>query len=167
MMTMEAKKRVKIGRIAAVLYSVAALALHAAALGCVYRQVNLLLFINGMENRQEKDRIYQQANSLKVYSDYFTYIFLGMCLIALIILGILLVLRKINLLEYGVFFLVFWGIQIVGICLFSWIFNNHEISGAFSRIRIVFWWKMTWLIIGIPLGIWLLRTLAHRFERKG
>lgn len=132
--------------------SILVLSFHMFALKFIYNYIGLMLEANGVTAEKRKE-IAIQAKNLKKYSQYFTNAFLLANFIFLIIIGIILLTRKINLKMYLSSYFLFEVIQITGIWLFIQIFNKYELTEGFGRWRILHYNALFWIMIIIPIII--------------
>ncbi len=124
--------------------SILVLSFHMFALKFIYNYIGLMLEANGVTAEKRKEMIVQ-AENLKKYSQYCTNAFLLANYFFLIIIGIILLTRKINL-----------KIQVTGLRLFIQIFNKYELTEGFGRWRILHYNALFWIMLIIPIIIYLL-----------
>lgn len=134
------------------------LSFHMLALKFIYNYIGLMLEANGVTFEKRKEMVVQ-AENLKKYSQYCTNVFLLANFFFLIFLGIILLTRKINLKMYLSSYFLFEVIQIIGLSLFIQIFNKYELTEGFGRWRILHHNVLFWLVLIIPIGIYLLDKL--------
>ncbi|MDW2800901.1 hypothetical protein RZO55_25360 [Clostridium boliviensis] len=134
--------------------SILVLSFHMLALKFIYNYIGLMLSANGLTGEKQKE-IVVQAENLKNYSQYCTNAFLLANFFFLIIIGIILLTRKINLKMYLCSYLLFEVIQIIGISIFIQIFNRYELTEGFGRWRILHRNVLFWIIFIIPIIIYL------------
>lgn len=152
-MMINKKTKMYFGSITAL--SILVLAFHMFALKFVYNSIVLKLEANGATVEKQKE-IFMQVENLKKYSDYCTNTFLLASYFFLIFIGILLITRKINLKMYLSAYILFEVIQIIGLWLFIQIFNKYELTEGFGRWRILHRNALFWIILVIPIIIYLL-----------
>ena len=112
--------------------SILVLSFHMFALKFIYNYIGLMLDANGLRGEKQKE-IVVQAENFKKYSQYFTNAFLLANFCFLILIGIILLSRKINLKMYLSSYFLFEVIQIIGISIFIKIFNKYELTEGMGR----------------------------------
>ena len=135
--------------------SMLVLSFHMLALKFIYNYIGLMLDANGLPGEKQKE-IVVKAENLKKYSQYFTNAFLLANFFFLILIGIILLTRIINLKMYLSSYLLFEVIQIIGISIFIQMFNKYELTEGFGRWRILHRNVLFWIILIIPIIIYLL-----------
>jgi hypothetical protein len=135
--------------------SIIVLSFHMLSLKFIYNYIGLMLEANGVTVDKRKEMAVQ-AENLKKYSQYFTNAFLLASFFFLIFIGIILLTRIINLKMYLCSYLLFEVIQIIGISIFIQIFNKYELTEGFGRWRILHRNALFWIILIIPIIIYLL-----------
>ncbi len=135
--------------------SILVLSFHMLALKFIYNYIGLMLDANGLPGEKQKE-IVVKAENLKKYSQYFTNAFLLANFFFLILIGIILLTRIINLKMYLSSYLLFEVIQIIGISIFIQIFNKYELTEGFGRWRILHRNALFWILLVIPIIIYLL-----------
>lgn len=135
--------------------SILVLSFHMLALKFIYNYIGLMLDANGLTGEKKKE-IVVQAENFKKYSQYYTNAFLLANYFLLIIFGIILVTRKINIKMYLSTYFIFEVIQIVGISIFIQIFNKYGLTEGFGRWRIIHYNSLFWFMLIIPIIIYLL-----------
>lgn len=135
--------------------SILVLSFHMFALKFIYNYIGLMLDANGLTGQKQK-QIVVQAENLKKYSQYFTNAFLLANFFFLIIIGIILLTRKINLKMYLSSYFLFEVFQVIGIWIFIQIFNKYQLTECFGRWRILHRNVLFWIILIIPIIIYLL-----------
>lgn len=135
--------------------SILVLSFHMLALKFIYNYIGLMLEANEVTVEKQKEMAVQ-AENLKKYSQHCTNAFLLANFFFLILIGIILLTRIINLKIYLSSYLLFEVIQIIGISIFIQIFNKYELTEGFGRWRILHHNVLFWIILIIPIIIDLL-----------
>ena len=150
-----------------VAFSISALALifHMAALKLIYKSIELLLFANG-ETRNVKNEIIKQVDILKDHANNCTNLFFLTSYLFVLFIGFMLLLRKINLKMYLVSCLIYEIIHVTGLSLFIHIFNKYQLTEGFGRYRLLHRHKLLWLMIAIPIVVYLLYGLIKKVTNK-
>ncbi|MFR3728098.1 hypothetical protein [Lacrimispora sp.] len=152
-MMINKKTKMYFGSVTAI--SILVLSFHMLALKFIYNYIGLMLDGNGLAGEKKKE-IVVKAENFKNYSQYFTNAFLLANFFFLILIGIILLTRIINLKMYLSSYLLFEVIQIIGISIFIQIFNKYELTEGFGRWRILHRNALFWIILIIPIIIYLL-----------
>ncbi|MDK2966197.1 hypothetical protein [Lacrimispora sp.] len=152
-MMIDKKTKMYFGGVTAL--SILVLSFHMLALKFIYNYIGLMLEANGVTAEKQKEMIVQ-AENIKKYSQYCTNAFLLASYFFLIIIGIILLTRKINIKTYLRSYFLFEVIQIAGLRLFIHIFNKYELTEGFGRWRILHYNALFWIILIIPIIIYLL-----------
>ncbi|GLB31499.1 hypothetical protein LAD12857_34220 [Lacrimispora amygdalina] len=135
--------------------SILVLSFHMLTLKFIYNYIGLMLDANGLIGEKQKV-IVVQAENLKKYSQYCTNAFLLANYFFLIIIGIILLTKKINLKMYLRSYFLFELIQVTGLRLFIQIFNKYELTEGFGRWRILHYNALFWIMLIIPIIIYLM-----------
>ena len=135
--------------------SILVLSFHMLALKFIYNYIGLMLESNGVTVEKRKEMAIH-AENLKKYSQYFTNAFLLANFFFLLLIGIILLSRKINLKMYLSSYFLFEVIQITGLWLFIQIFNKYELTEGFGRWSILHHNVLFWIILLTPIIICLL-----------
>ena len=154
-MMINKKTKIYFGGVTAL--SIIVLSFHMLALKFIYNYIGLMLEANGVTAEKRKDMAIQGEN-LKKYSQYFTNAFLLASFFFLILIGIILITRIINLKMYLSSYLLFEVIQIIGLSIFIQIFNKYELTEGFGRWRILHRNALFWILLVIPIIIYLLNS---------
>jgi hypothetical protein len=150
-----------------VAFSITAMALffHMAALKLIYKSIELLLLANGATSNVQKE-ISKQVDILKEYANYCTILFFLTTYLFVLFIGFMLLLRKINLKMYLFACFMYEFIHITGLSLFIFIFNKYQLTEGFGRYRILHRHKLLWLMIIIPIFVYLVYGLIKRLIIK-
>lgn len=150
-----------------VAFSITAMALffHMAALKLIYKSIELLLLANGATSNAQKE-ISKQVDILKEYANYCTILFFLTTYLFVLFIGFMLLLRKINLKIYLFTCFMYEFIHITGLSLFIYIFNKYQLTEGFGRYRILHRHKLLWLMIMIPIVVYLVYGLIKRVINK-
>lgn len=150
-----------------VAFSITAMALffHMAALKLDYKFIGLLLSGNGATSNVKKE-ILKQYDILKEYANYCTILFFLTTYLFVLFIGIMLLLRKINLKMYLFACFMYEFIHITGLSLFIFIFNKYQLTEGFGKYRMLHRHKLLWLMIIIPIVIYLVYGLIKRVINK-
>lgn len=148
-------------------FSIIAMALffHMAALKIVYKYIDLLLSANDATSNIKKEVI-KQYDILKEYANYCTLLFFLTTYLFVLFIGIMLLLRKINLKMYLFTCFMYEFIHITGLSLFIFIFNKYQLTEGFGRYNILHRHKLLWLMIIIPIVVYLVYGLIKRVINK-
>lgn len=142
-------------------FSLIILMLHMAALGFVYRSLDVLLNSNDITSKEAKKLMLLQADNLKRYSGYFTNGFFISCYLFFIFTGVVLLLRKIKLKDLLIGDIIFCIIQVIGIGLFIQLFNVYGLTEGYGRLRTIFRHELLWFVIIVPIVIRLLYDIVR------
>ena len=141
-------------------FSLIILMLHMAALGLVYRYLDIMLKVNDITPKEVRKLMVLQADNLKRYSGYFTNAFFISCYLFFIFTGVVLLLRKIKLKDLLIGDIIFCIIQVIGIGLFIQLFNVYGLTEGYGRLRTIFRHELLWFIIIVPIVIRLLYDMV-------
>lgn len=147
-------------------FSLIILMLHMAALGLVYRSLDILLKANDITPGEVKKMMALQADNLKKYSGYFTNGFFISCYLFFIFTGVVLLLRKIKLKDLLIGDIIFCIIQVIGIGLFIQSFNVYGLTEGYGRLRTIFRHELLWFIIIVPIVIRLLYDIVRNQNKS-
>lgn len=159
-------KYTNVYRLCTIAFSSIILMLHMAALGFVYRSLDILLKANDITSNEVKKLMLSQADNMKRYSGYFTNSFFISCYLFFIFTGVVLLLRKIKLKDLLIFYLIFYNIQVVGIGVFIQLFNVYGLTEGYGRLRTIFRHGLLWLIIIVPIMIRLLYDIVKNHNNS-
>lgn len=141
------------------IYSAIALTLHFLAIKYIYDSVGTLLSANDLAHSTEKILLKERADLLRQYSYNISAIFLIICYVFMALIGILLIIKKVNLLNYFCEIILFSLIQIVGIFILTRFINNYGMTELFGRLNVLIHQKLTIILIIVPLLISAVQAL--------
>lgn len=153
-------------RLCTIAFSSIVLMLHMAALGFVYRSLDILLKAKDITSDEVKKLMLSQADNMKRYSGYFTNSFFISCYIFFVFTGVVLLLRKIKLKDLLIGDIIFYIIQVIGIGVFIQLFNVYGLTEGYGRLRTIFRHELLWLIIIVPIIIRLLYDIVRNQNKS-
>lgn len=145
-------------------YSLIGLFMHFFAIKEICNCVGVFLKANDVFQESEKAAMKIQAETARHYSENFTHVFLIMCYLFPIIIGILLIIKKIHLIEYIFGLLCFVMVQ-CGIFILTKFINCYGMTEIHGRLRIVIYQPFTYYALVIPLIIYIILYLFIKIIR--
>ncbi len=146
-------------------FSALSLFFHMAALKLIYRSIDILLLANDLTREIKKNSL-KQFDILKENANNCTLLFFLTSYLFVLFIGFMLLLRKINLKMYLFAGLIYEFIHVTGLSLFIHIFNKYELTEGFGRYRLLHRHKLLWLMIVIPIVVYLVYGLIKRLTNK-